>query len=268
MPIHPTAIVDPTAEIDPTADIGAYAIIEGDVHIGAETRLYPHAFIARYTTIGRRCRIHPFAVVGHLPQDVKFGGAPSRTCIGDDTIVREHATIHRGTLPESVTSVGHRCFLMAGAHVGHNCTVADDAVLVNGVLLAGHVEVGPGAFVSGNSVIHQFVRIGELAMIGGGLRAASDVPPFLLVGPAGVVGPNVVGLRRAGLSAEERNEIRRAYRILYRSGLPFPKGVEQVAALVQTAPGRRLVEFLRGHSRRGFARLKTPRGEAVAGDGE
>jgi len=268
MAIHPTAIVDRSAEIDATAEVGAYAVVEKHVRIGPETRLFPHAYVAEGTTLGRRCQIHPFAVVGYLPQDLKYEGQPSYTQVGDETIVREHATIHRGTEPGSTTIVGRRCYIMSTGHVGHNCVLGDEVKIANSGLLSGHVRVGNGAFISGNVSIHQFVRIGELAMIGGGVRIPKDVPPFMLVGPQGVVGPNVVGLRRAGLSREERAELRECYRLLYRSGLHFSQAIERVAQLVQTEPGRRLVDFLQAPSRRGFMPLRRGRRAVEVPDDE
>jgi UDP-N-acetylglucosamine acyltransferase len=256
MAIHPTAVVDRSAEIDAEAEVGAYAVIEGNVRIGAGTRIWPHAYVGWGTTIGKRCQIYPFAVVGHHPQDLKWAGTESYTVIGDDTVVREHATIHRGTAPGSTTIVGARCYIMSIGHVGHNCVLEDEVKVANSGLLSGHVYVGRGAFVSGNVSVHQFVRIGELAIIGGGLRVPADVPPFMMLAPAGVIGPNVIGMRRAGLSAAERQEIRECHRVLYRSGLRFPQALERVAALVQTDPGRRLVEFLRAPSKRGYCRLR------------
>ncbi len=252
MPIHQTAIVDRTAEIDATADIGPYAIIEPQTRIGAGTRVYPHAYIAQYATIGARCEIHPYAVVGHVPQDLAFEGAPSYATVGDDCVIREGATIHRGTMPDSTTRVGNHCFLMANSHVGHNCEIADRVILANGALLSGHVQVGPRAFVSGNVTVHQFVRVGELVMCAGLVRVPNDVPPFMMVAPEGVVGPNVVGLRRAGLDNAERLEIRKCHRMLYRSGLAFPAAIENLETLVETEPGRRLLAFLKGRSKRGF----------------
>lgn len=266
MSIHPTAVVDAAAEIDPTAEIGAYAIVEGHTRIGPQVRVYPHAYVASYARIAARCEIHPFAVVGHVPQDVKFGGAPSYVEIGEGTIVREHASVHRGTIPESTTIVGRRCFIMATAHVGHNCVVEDEAVIVNSALLAGHVTVGRRAFVSGGVVVHQFARVGELVMIRGGTPVSNDIPPFMLTGPSGVIGPNVVGLRRAGFSSAERNEIQAAYKLLYRSGLLFREAVERVAEMVETAPGRRLVEFLRAPSKRGICGYRGRRGAGATVD--
>jgi UDP-N-acetylglucosamine acyltransferase len=253
MPIHPTAVVDRQAEIDPTAEIGPYAIIEGRTRIGARTRVYPHAFITGWTEIGADCQIHPGAVVGHAPQDLAYSGAETYCRIGNGTIIREGASVHRGTAPGSETVVGERCFIMAGAHVAHNCRLGNDVKLVNGVMLAGHVHVGDGAFIAGGAGIHQFVRIGGLAMIGGHASVSMDVPPYLTVVRLGYcVGPNSVGLRRAGFTAEQRNDVKRAYRILYRSDLPFRQAVEALANAVSTEAGRRILEFLQGPSKRGI----------------
>ncbi len=266
MPIHATAIVDTTAVIDPTADIGAYAVIEGHTTIGPQARVWAHGFIGWGTSLGARVQVHPFAVVGHLPQDVAFDGSPSYTHIGDDTIVREHASIHRGTTPESTTLVGSGCMIMSTGHIAHNCVVGDSVVIVNAGLLAGHVHVGDRAFVGGGAGVHQFTRVGEMVMLRGNCPCAKDVPPFMLVGPRGVTGVNTVGLRRGGLSAAERLEIRRCYHILYRGGMHFPKAVEEVSQLVTTGPGRRLVEFLRSDSRRGYLRYQGPRRGATDSD--
>jgi UDP-N-acetylglucosamine acyltransferase len=263
MAIHPTAVVDGSAEIDPAAEIGPYAIIEGNVRIGAGARIYPHAFIAEGTTIGEGCQVHPFAVVGHAPQDLKYRGGVSFTRIGDETVIREQAQIHRGVSPGSSTVVGRRCFIMATGHVGHNCVLGDDVKVANGALLAGHIEVGNGVFVSGNAVAHQFSRIGELVMIGGGARVPRDVPPFMSVAYEEIFGVNVVGMRRAGFTREERDEIKSCFRIMFRSGLAFPAAIAQVVETVQTGPGRRLAEFLKAPSRRGYMHGTRPnrRGE-------
>jgi UDP-N-acetylglucosamine acyltransferase len=261
MPIHPTAIIDKTAEIDPTADIGPYAIVERGVRIGAGTRLYGHAYVAEGTTLGARCQVHPFAVLGHLPQDFKYRGEPSYLEVGDETVIREHVAVHRGSMPGSTTVIGCRCLIMCTAHVGHNCIVADGATIAG--TLAGHVEIGPRAFVSGCAV-HQFVRIGELAMLGGGARVFMDVPPFMTaIERNQVVGPNVVGLRRAGFTSAERLEIRQVFQKLYRSRLAFPDALEQAAQMVQTAPGQRLVAFLRAPSKRGIIVSRPALGDAA-----
>lgn len=257
MGIHPTAVVDAKAELDPTVEVGPYAIIEAGVRIDAGTRIFPHAFIATGTTLGQRCQVHPFAVVGHWPQDFAFKGQPSYTTIGDETVIREHASVHRGTMPESTTAIGQRCFLMSTAHVGHNCALGNDVKIANSGLLSGHVTVGNGAFISGNSSTHQFVRIGELAMIAGGIRVTTDVAPYMTCGPTGLVGPNVVGLRRASFTSDERAELRACYHVLFRSGKHFPVALAEAEDMVRTDPGRRLLEFLRTPSKRGLARYRT-----------
>ena len=255
MPIHPTAVVDSKAEVDPSADVGAYAIIDGAVRIGAGTRIYPHAYLTGWTEIGANCEIHPYAVVGHAPQDLAFAGEESYCRVGDGTIVREGATIHRGTDPGSATVVGKRCFLMANSHVAHNCQVGDEVKLANGVLLGGHVEVGDGCFLGGNVVVHQFVRIGTLVMAQGLAATSTDVPPFMLMFRVNTcAGVNVVGIRRAGCTREQRAEVQLAYRILYRSGLRFSDAIEKLADEVKTDVGQRILDFLRAPSQRGFIR--------------
>lgn len=264
MPIHPTAIVDKSAELDATVEVGAFAVVEKNVHIAAHTRLWPHAYVSEGTTLGEGCQIHPFAVVGHLPQDLKFKGEPTFTEVGAGTVVREHASIHRGEMPGSRTIVGQRCFIMATGHIAHNCVVGDDVVIANSGLLAGHVHVGSRAFVSGHVGIHQFTRIGEFAMLAGRASVVlNDIPPFMLVEQPGPVGINVIGLRRAGFSPAERLELRECHRLLYRSGLHFPIAIERVIAKVQTEPGRRLAAFLQAPSKRGYMPLKRGRARSV-----
>ncbi|MEE9293781.1 MAG: acyl-ACP--UDP-N-acetylglucosamine O-acyltransferase [Phycisphaerae bacterium] len=254
MSIHPTAIVDRRAEIDPSADVGPYAIIDGPVHIGPDVRIYPHAFINGNTQIGARCQIHPGAVVGHLPQDLTFTGAETYCRIGEDTVIREAAQVHRGTDPGSSTIVGKRCFIMAAGHVGHNCHIEDEVKITNCALLAGHVHIGKGAFVSGGAGVHQFVRIGELAMISGLAKIVMDIPPYFLVEQTGkCAGVNTVGIRRAGFNRQQRDDVKRAFRILYRSGKTFREAVEVLAQEIRTDAGRRILEFVRAPSRRGIA---------------
>lgn len=254
MKIHPTAIIDPRAEIDTDVEIGAYAVVDGPARIHNGACLRPGAMVTGWTEIGARCLIDPHACVGGAPQDRAYAGARSYCRIGEDTQVREGATVHRGTTPDSSTVVGRRCLLMVNSHVGHNCEIGDDVVLVNGTVLGGYVSVGSRAFISALSAIHQFVRIGELAMLGGIAKVVMDVPPFMTVGGQGdaCTGVNVVGLRRAGYSAAERNELRNAYRALYRSGRMFRAACDELAQQVTTEPGRRLVQFLREPSKRGI----------------
>lgn len=253
MPIHPTAVIDPRAELHPSVEVSPYVVVEGPVRVDAGVHLAPHVHLLGWTHIGPECRIHTGAVLGDFPQDRNFHGGESFVTLGAQTIVREYVTIHRGTQPGTTTSVGSRCMLMAHSHVAHNCTVGDDVVLVNGVLLGGYVSVGNRAVISGNTGVHQFVRIGELAMIGGLSKITQDIPPFLMFDGHGVcVGLNLIGMRRAGLSAAERAELKTAYRRLYRIAGSLPSAVEELSAQLTTPAGQRMVEFLRTPSKRGF----------------
>lgn len=255
MPIHPSAIVDRAAQIDPSADIGPFCIVEAGAVIGPQTRLRSHVRVFTNTSIGARNDIFPFVALGGPPQDLAYKNEPSYLRVGDDNIIREGATLHRGTGAATETVLGSRCFLMANAHVGHNCVVEDDVKLANSAMLGGHVRVGRSAFLGGNSGAHQFVRIGEFVMLGGLTRVTRDVPPFMMMTDFGVTGPNTIGLRRAGFSSEARQEIRRIYRVVFRSGLAFPHAVAQARDLARTDAGRRLLEFLTSQSKRGFHRF-------------
>lgn len=263
MAIHPTAVIHASAQIDPDAEIGPYSIIEKDVRIGPAVRLYGHVYIGEGTTIAAGCQIHPFASIGQPPQDLAFKGEPSFTVIGEGTVIREHVSIHRGTMPGSSTVLGKRCFLMACSHVAHNCVVGDDVKMANSSMLGGHVQVGNSTFIAGLTGAHQFVRVGELNMLSGA-RVTTDVVPFMIVTPMGVVGPNVVGLRRAGFTAEERTEIRECYRRLFRQGIGFRAAVEQLEKLPLGRAGQRIVEFIKAPSKRGLMGYRGRRDAAIA----
>ncbi len=254
MGIHPTAIVSRHAVIDATAEIGPYAVLDGHVHVGPGVRIYPHAYVTGWTTLDEGCEIHPGAVVGHAPQDLAYTGAESYCRIGAGAIIREGASVHRGTDAGSTTIIGKRCFMMAQTHVAHNCVVGDDVKLANGVALAGHVRVGDGTFFGGGAVVHQFVRIGRLCMITGNSRVSQDIPPFVMTDHHGrCAGLNVVGLRRAGIPVEERTNLRRLFRTLVRPTGQFQRTLALLADQAQTALGREFVEFVRTPSRRGLA---------------
>ena len=254
--IHPTAIVSDGAELGDGVRVGPGAIIEGPSRIGPGTMVGPYAYIGPNTEMGRDNQVHIGAVIGHVPQDFHFQGGVSYCLIGDRNVFREHCTVHRSSREGEATVIGNDCMLMALSHVAHDCVLGDHVNLANGVLLAGHARLGDRVFLSGHVVVHQFARIGELAMVGGGSRVNQDVPPYMMVvGNSTVVSVNRVGLERAGFDGEERRAIVRAYRLLYRSGLPFNQALERIEAELGGSPAvRRLIEFCRADSKRGIMR--------------
>jgi UDP-N-acetylglucosamine acyltransferase len=215
--IHSTAVIDPRADIHPEVEIGPYAIVDGKVKLGRATRVMAHAYLTGWTEIGEGNIIHMGAVIGHEPQDLEYKGARSYLSIGDRNIIREHAEIHRGTKPESSTIIGDDNFIMNHAHIAHNCEIGNKTIIAGGALLAGYVQVEDGAFISGNCVVHQFVRIGKLAFMRGLSRTGRDVPPFCIMDDTHTVRAiNQVGLERAGYSKDQIREIRRAFAKLFR----------------------------------------------------
>jgi UDP-N-acetylglucosamine acyltransferase len=254
MPIHPTAIVDSRAELDASVVVGPYCVIEGPVRIDADVRLYQNVYVTGRTHIGQGCVLHPGAIVGHEPQDIKDRGQPTFCRIGSRTVIREYVTIHRGTAPDTGTIVGNDCFLLAASHVGHNCVVGDGVTLINGVLLGGHVEVGTRATLGGAAVVHQFVRVGELVMVAGNARVVMDAVPFSLVDVEGrVAGLNRIGLRRAQLSVPEIEEVRAFYRFLFAPGRRPSVALEECKKRCATRAGQRLIAFVEAPSKRGLA---------------
>jgi UDP-N-acetylglucosamine acyltransferase len=231
------------------------AIIEEGVQLGAGCTVQAHAIIRRHSVLGDGVVVHPFAVVGGDPQYLKFDPATaSGVTIGAGTVVREHVTINRSIHAGQATTVGARCFVMAGAHVGHDCAVADDVVLANNVMLAGHVAVGSFTFVGGGAGIHQFCRLGEGVMVGGLARLTKDVAPFLMVAERDEVpGFNVVGLKRRGFSREAIRELKEAFRGVFGAGDPRKMAAARLAAGVVSAEARRFLEFFAA-GKRGFAR--------------
>lgn len=231
------------------------AIIEDGVQLGTGCVVHPHAIVKRHTVLGDGVVIHAFAVIGGDPQYLKFDPATaSGVRIGAGTVIREHATINRSIHAGENTVVGARCFIMAGAHVGHDCLVADDVVLANNVLLAGHVAVGAFAFLGGGAAIHQFCRLGEGVMVGGLARITRDVAPFLMVAERDEVpGFNLVGLRRRGFPRSTVLEIKSCYQAVFAGGDPRGLAAGRLAVGVQSAEARRFLEFFAG-GKRGFAR--------------
>ncbi|MCS7173697.1 MAG: acyl-ACP--UDP-N-acetylglucosamine O-acyltransferase [Armatimonadetes bacterium] len=262
--IHPTALVDPRARLAPGVRVGPYAVIEADVEVGEDTVIGPHVVLHSGTRIGRRNRIYTGAVIGCEPQDRAFRGERSFAILGDDNVVREYVQIARATGPEAATVIGDRNYIMSTAHIAHNCRLGSDVVVVTGSGLAGHVQVGDGAQIGGITGVHQFVRIGRLAMVGGKSALLQDLPPFLLASgvPARVRGLNRVGLLRAGVPREEIERVWSAYRILYGRGLTPAHAVEEIVReLGEEGIVAELVTFVREslHSPRGLIRRGTSR---------
>ena len=214
--IHPTAIVSPTADLAEDVEVGPYAIIDGPVRIGAGTTVLPHTHVQGRTTVGRGCRLGPGAYVGLPPQHLKADPDAGSLVIGDGVVVRETATVHRAATPGDAhaTRVSDRCFIMGGAHVAHDCVLDADVVLAQGVLLGGHVTVGERAFLGGGCVIHQFCRVGRLAIVSGNEALSQDVPPFAAARYGGLKGYNAVGCRRSGMSRAALHAVRSAYSCL------------------------------------------------------
>ncbi len=261
MPIDPSAVIAPTARIDPEACLGPqvrvadYCVIERDVVIGAFSRLEPYVYVKRWTTLGERNEISAGTVLGTDPLDKAFTAERSYLRIGHGNKIREHYTISRGTQPESVTLIGDHNYIMTSGHIAHNCVIGSNTVICSCALVAGYVEVEDQAFISGGVVIHQYSKIGRLAMIGGNSRVNLDVPPFFMyvgfnVAPAGL---NLVGLRRADFTETDISALKKAYRLLYRSGLKLGEALARIEAEVPGDPARHLVAFVR-RSERGICR--------------
>jgi UDP-N-acetylglucosamine acyltransferase len=267
MEIHPTAVVSPRAEVGFGVRVGAYAVIEEDVVVGEGCEIGAHAVVKRFTSLGAGNRVFEHVTLGGEPQDVKFKGEASRLVIGEGNLIREYVTIHRASGEGGATRVGSRNFLMVGVHIAHNCEVGDDNIFANGVALAGHITVEDHVFLSSNVGAHQFVRMGRYAMVGGKSKIVQDVLPFLTTdgNPARVRGVNTVGLRRAGFAPETRRALRRAYQLLFRSGVPLGVALEELERM-EDENVRHLADFIRG-SRRGFSRERRGASEKhAAGD--
>lgn len=217
--VHPTALIDPSAELAPGVVVGPYSIVGPGVRVGARTRIGSHVLIERDTTVGEECTIHQGAVLGTDPQDLKYMGEPTVLVVGDRTVIREYATLNRGTIASGVTRVGSDCMLMAYTHVAHDCHLGNHVILSNAVNMAGHVSIGDWAIIGGLTPIHQFVRIGAHAFVGGATRVAKDVPPYVKAAgsPMELYGLNSVGLQRRGFPEEVRRELKRAYRLFFAS---------------------------------------------------
>ncbi len=254
MSIDPAARIAPEAELAPDVTVGPGVIIEGPSRIGAGTRILAHAYIGPHTTIGEGNLIGFGAIVGYEPQDYAFTGEESYTIIGDHNIIREYATIHRGTKPGSATRVGNHNFLMALSHLAHNSQLGDHVIVVNGALVGGYVEVADRAFISANCVIHQFCRVGTLALMRGGSRTSRDVSPYSIIDETHVVrGVNLVGLKRAGFTSAQITPLRQAFRILFGRRGHLGRDLERLEREVPLTPEvAHLLDFIRS-AKRGVA---------------
>jgi len=250
--IHKSAIVHDSAEIGKNVTIGPFSLIEKNVVIEDGVEIRTHAVISSNTTLRRNCKVFHGAVVGEIPQDLKFEGEDTVTEIGENTVIREYVTIHRGTNDRLKTVIGRNCLIMAYAHVAHDCLLGDNVILANAVNLAGHVTIEDYAILGGLVPVHQFVNIGKHSYIGGGFRVSKDVPPFILASsePLTYSGLNIVGLRRRGFTAENRALIKKAYRLLFRSEYNTTQALEQVKnQLPQTEEIQYIVDFVESSER-------------------
>jgi UDP-N-acetylglucosamine acyltransferase len=266
--IHPTAIVHPQARVDGTVEVGPYAVIDGGVTVGPGCVLGPHAYLTGVTHIGARNIFHAGCVIGNIPQDLKYKGDPTGLRIGDKNVFREHSTVNSATEMGEDTVVGSNNLLMAGSHVAHNCRVGNRVIMGNGSMLAGHVIVDDKAIISGSCLIHQFVHIGTLAMMQGGAAISKDLPPFTVArGYNNLGGLNIIGLRRAGITAEERLELKKVYRMVFREGRVLRLAVEEALTQFKSPAARTLLEFVAA-SKRGVVAHRSRSDDGEDEDGE
>ena len=248
--IHSTAVIDPKASVHKSVKVGPYTVIDAGVDVGPDCIIGPHVHLTGQTTIGRGNQIHAGAVIGDAPQDLKYDGAPTKLRIGDENIFREHVTIHRSNTPDEDTIIGTGNFFMAHSHVGHNSVVGDHNTFANGALIAGHVEIADRVFVAGNCLVHQFVRIGALALMQGGAAISKDLPPYTIAhGDNGSCGLNTVGLRRAGYTSEQRQALKGLYRRLFLDGKNITEVVEAALMDSPDEQARTLLEFIAASKR-------------------
>ncbi len=258
MEIHPTAVVSPAAQLAENVKVEAFSIIGPRVTIGAGSVVGPHAVVDGRTTIGERNQIFPFATIGYPPQDLSYRGEETQLLIGDDNIFRESVTVNRGTQRGGgVTRIGSRNLLMAYAHVAHDCIIGNNVILANATTLGGHVRIDDFAILGGIVAIHQFIRIGTYAFIGGKSGLRMDMPPYMLAfgAPGKLYGPNLVGLRRHGFPRNTIQALKSSYRIMFRSGLTLTEAIDRIRAEVESTPEvDNLIQFMQDRSKRGVTR--------------
>ena len=258
MNVHPTAIVDPSAKIGAGVEIGPFSIIGPDATIGEKTIVQSHVVIEGEVAIGTGNFIGHGAIIGAPPQDASFSPErKTRVEIGNDNVIREYCTIHRGSPEGSATKIGDKNFLMAGAHIGHNCLIGNNVIIANNCLLAGHVRVDDCAFLGGGSTFHQHMHIGRLVMVQGSSAFGKDLPPFVIAAERNAVfGVNVIGLRRTGFSASDREGIKAAFKLVYLSGLNVAQALEKAATMKFGAAAREFLDFVANAKKRSICRLK------------
>jgi UDP-N-acetylglucosamine acyltransferase len=264
--IHPLAVVSPHAEVGTNVRIGPFCVVEAGVILGDGCHLTGRVTVKSGTVLGRDNIVMEGTVLGGMPQHIHMPEYPGVVTIGDGNVIRENATVHRALEAGQMTRIGSRCLLMVGAHVAHDCTVGDGVILTNNTLLGGHVSVAEKVNVGGGVAVHQFCRIGRLAMVGGLARVLRDVPPFVTIdgGTGMVVGLNQVGLRRAGFTAEDFVQLKTAYRVMYRSGLTWDEMLDELAAQFTAGPAAEFLPFLLAGGKRGFVQeRRTPPGAIV-----
>jgi len=265
--IHPTAVIHPKAKLDATVRVGPNAVIDEGVELGPHCVVGPHVYFTGVTIAGARNRFHAGCAIGDAPVDLKYTGERTRLRIGDDNVFREHVTVNCSNTLEEDTIIGSHNLLTPHCHVGHNSRIGDQVILGGGAMLAGHVVVEDRAFISGNCLVHQFCRIGKLAMMQGGAGVSKDLPPFTVAsGLNRIVGLNIVGLRRAGFKAEERLELKRLYHALFRAGQNLRVALASAQATFVTRGARTVLEFI-ASSKRGVCSHVGPAPELAAETG-
>ena len=248
--IHPTAVIDPKAELHESVQVGPYAVIDANVRVGADSRIGPHAHLTGHTVVGANNIIHTGAVVGDAPQDLKYEGEATRLRVGDHNVIREHVTLHRSNTMEEDTVIGSGNFFMAHSHVGHNAVIGNDNIFANGALIGGHAVIADRVFLSGHCAVHQFVRVGTLAMMQGNAAVSQDLPPYTMAfGVNKLCGLNIVGLRRAGFTTKQRRELNGHYKRIFVDGNNMGVTVAEALASEQGDKAREMLEFIAASTR-------------------
>ncbi|MFH1860558.1 MAG: acyl-ACP--UDP-N-acetylglucosamine O-acyltransferase [bacterium] len=256
--IHPTAIIHPGSQIGEGVTIGPFAVIGEQVRIGQGSQIGAHAILTNWTTIGTNCQIHAGAIIGDDPQIKGYKHEESYVIIGDNNVIREYVTIHRGWNKGDATKIGNNNFFMANTHIAHDCQIGDNVIMANAATLGGHVRVEDNAFISGLVGIHQFVRIGTMSMIGGCSKVVQDVLPYALIDghPACVSGLNMVGMRRLGITSQVRGLLKKAYRLLYHSGVNTNQALSMIRDELEMTPEiEHLIRFVES-AKRGICQVQ------------